>query len=122
MRFESYKKSNESQVYACIVLYSFSYSSVLVAVEVKVKRCISVYQVSCFVPFPFPTESTVCNNGELRTIAANGRIEVCFDDTWGTVCSDFWSTPDATVACRELGFANSMHVHHTLYLSCSNDS
>ena len=72
--------------------------------------------------FLFPTESTVCDNGELRIIDGNGRIEVCFDDTWGTVCSDFWGNPDAAVACSELGFANSKHVHRTLDLSCSGNS
>ena len=32
-----------------------------------------------------------------------GRVEICQDNIWGTVCNFFFNKPDATVVCRQLG-------------------
>ena len=50
---------------------------------------------------------TNCNN-DIRLVGGNsvseGRVEICFNGVWGSVCNYRWDDFDATVVCRKLGF------------------
>lgn len=49
-----------------------------------------------------------------------GRLEVCVDGQWKTMCSQRFNSTDATVVCRELGFSDkgTTQVHDTISNFC----
>ena len=52
-----------------------------------------------------------CNDGEVHLVGGNGdyegTVEICFNNLWGLISESGWSTTDAEVICRQLGYGPS---------------
>ena len=109
----------------------------------KMPRFSLIIRTNTYIVFSSPTEEFVtflifyflnifiyvapCTTGQLRLAGGNsaneGRVEICMNNEWGTVCDDFWGNADATVVCRQLGYSSQgqqqatliILVLHTLY-------
>lgn len=52
---------------------------------------------------------SACLDGDIRLMNGSassfskGRVEICINNQYGSVCNDRWDERDATVVCRQLG-------------------
>ena len=70
--------------------------------------------VLCPLPLKLSIATTVgghtnCSDNDVRLVGGSsptaGRLEICANQMWGTVCSGYyWSTSNTNAVCRQLGY------------------
>ena len=60
---------------------------------------------------PETTQASACVTGEVHLVGSEnletgmleGRVEVCINNAWGTVCDNFFGQEDAETVCASIG-------------------
>ena len=61
-----------------------------------------------FVYIVYYLDQSNCTDGDVRLIDGyikqEGRIEVCINQVWGSICNKGWDKTDAHIVCQQLGY------------------
>ena len=66
---------------------------------------------------PLTAANFSCDNGEVKLVGGDtpneGRVEICYNNQFGTICDDNWDGNDAKVICGQLGFSRDRKPMYT---------
>ena len=53
-----------------------------------------------------------CGRGDVRLVGglteAEGRVEICNNGKWETVCGKYWTEINTAIVCRHLGYSDNI--------------
>ena len=82
-------------------------------------------EILCLITDAAGFEQDNCTDGELRFSGVNrrsireGRLEICINNAWGTVCDTLFAEDDAMVVCNQIGFSTEGWCLHKIHSICS---
>ena len=54
---------------------------------------------------------SACNTGDVRLTGGSneyeGRVEICMNGVWGSVCDSGWGDTDAYAVCKQLQYSGT---------------
>ena len=60
-----------------------------------------------------------CKDGDVRLADGSsereGRVEICYNGVWGTVCDYGWDSVDASVVCIQCGYGQTGEVANYIH-------
>ena len=47
----------------------------------------------------------------------DGRVEICINQVWGSICSYNWDYREVSIVCKQLGYNNNyVHTMYSLFI------
>ncbi len=56
-----------------------------------------------------------CYDGDVRLSEGNvmGKVEVCINSVWYTICDHYWTVNEANVVCKQLGYSQGRYISYS---------
>ena len=71
-------------------------------------------------PYFFPAcvngEVLLYNGSDVSLDFMEGTVLVCYNNTYGTVCDDFWDEMEARVVCSHLGYSEAGETQELIFV------